>query len=231
VYFPRGPGDESRHTTSVLFDLPKKISMATYLLIRHALCDPVGRSIAGRTPGITLNPVGRRQAEALASRLAELPIAAVYSSPLERAVETARPIAERKELPVQQLEGLNEIDFGEWTGRTLAELSPVPEWQSFNRYRSVSRIPGGETMLEVLTRTLKEFDRLQELHPDGALVALVSHADVLRSAIAHFLGMPLDLLLRLELGPASVSIVELQGHGPRLLLLNSLAGPIDFPHR
>jgi probable phosphomutase (TIGR03848 family) len=206
--------------------------MTTYLLIRHALCDSVGRTIAGRAPGVSLNADGRHQAEALASRLADLPIVAVYSSPLERAVETARPIAERKGLPVQPLEGLNEIDFGEWTGRTLAELNPVPEWQGFNSYRSGSRIPAGETMLEVLTRTLEEFERLQRIHSPGSLVAVVSHADVLRAAIAHFLGMPLDWLLRLELGPASVSIVELQSYGPRLLLLNSLVGwPIDLPHR
>jgi broad specificity phosphatase PhoE len=178
---------------------------------------------------VSLNPAGREQAETLASRLAGLPIAAVYSSPLERALQTAQPIAERRGLSVQQLEGLNEIDFGEWTGKTLAELKPVSQWQSFNSYRSGTRIPGGETMLEVLSRTLKEFERLQGLHPDGSLVAIVSHADVLRGVIAHFLGMPLDLLLRLELGPASVSMVELRSYGPRLLLLNSLAGPIELP--
>jgi probable phosphomutase (TIGR03848 family) len=216
----------------VLFDLLARYRMTTYLLIRHALCDPIGQAIAGRSPGVSLNPAGRQQAEALASRLAELPIVAVYSSPLERAVETARPIAERKGVPVEPLQGFNEIDFGEWTGRTLVELDPLPEWQSFNSYRSGSRIPGGETMLEVLTRTLREFERLQLLHPEGSLVVIVSHADVLRLAIAHFLGMPLDLLLRLELGPASVSIVELQSYGPRLLLLNSaVAGPSHLSHR
>ena len=120
--------------------------MTTYLLIRHALCDPVGQTITGRTPGVSLNPAGRQQAETLASRLAGLPIVAVYSSPLERALQTAQPIAERRGLSVQQLEGLNEIDFGEWTGKTLAELKPVSEWQSFNSYRSGSRIPGRATI-------------------------------------------------------------------------------------
>src|SRR3982751_391471 len=130
--------------------------MTTFLLIRHALCDPVGRSIAGRAAGVSLNRRGLQQAEALAARLAELPIAAVYSSPLERALQTAGPIAKLKGLPLEQREGWNEIDFGEWTGKQLGELQAVPEWQNFNTYRSGTRIPGGETMQEVLARALDE---------------------------------------------------------------------------
>jgi probable phosphomutase (TIGR03848 family) len=203
--------------------------MTTYLLIRHALCDPVGHVIAGRTPGVSLNAAGRRQAEALGSRLAELPIEAIYSSPLERAIQTAEPIARQKGLAVTQLPGLNEIDFGNWTGRALADLEAVIEWQRFNTYRSGSRIPGGETILEVLSRTLQEMEQLQRIHGPRSLVAVVSHADVLRAMIAYLMGMPLDHMLRLELAPASVSIVELQSYGPRLLLLNSLDGwPMDL---
>jgi probable phosphoglycerate mutase len=206
--------------------------MATYLLIRHALCDPVGRAIAGRTPGISLNVEGEEQARALAARLSSLKVDAVYSSPLERAVETARPVAERQGLSVQCLEGLNEIDFGEWTGKTLAELEPVAAWRNFNSYRSGSRIPNGESMPEVIARATRELEGLQRSHGSGALVAVVSHADVLRGMIAHLLGMPLDLLLRLELNPASVSIVELQDYGPRLLLLNRTEGwPAGLPRR
>jgi broad specificity phosphatase PhoE len=198
--------------------------MTFILLIRHAMCDPVGRSIAGRMPGVGLNAVGRQQVESLVSELAELPIEAVYSSPLERAMQTALPIAEQKGLPVEESAGLNEIDFGKWTGLTLGELEPSAEWQKFNTHRSATRIPGGEMIQEVLTRTLGELHRIEQRHPGRSLVAVVSHADVLRAAISHFLGMPLDLMLRLELDPASVSIVELQPYGPRLILLNGGRG-------
>jgi broad specificity phosphatase PhoE len=198
--------------------------MTTVLLIRHAACDPVGRSIAGRTAGINLNALGRQQVETLVSQVAELPVEAVYCSPLERAMQTALPLARQKGLPVEELAGLNEIDFGEWTGRTLAELEPSAEWQRFNTYRSGTRIPGGETIQEVLTRTLVELHRIEQRHPGRSLVVVVSHADVLRAAISHLLGMPLDFMLRLELDPASVSIAELHPYGPRLLLLNGGRG-------
>jgi probable phosphomutase (TIGR03848 family) len=197
--------------------------MTTFLLIRHALCDPVGRSIAGRAAGVSLNRRGLQQAEALAARLAELPISAVYSSPLERAVQTAGPIAKLKALRVEQREGWNEIDFGEWTGKQLGELQAVPEWQNFHTYRSGTRIPGGETMQEVLARALDEVAEVVR-HHSSSLVAVVSHGDVLRSLICHFLGVSLDLMLRLEIEPASVSIVELQPYGPRVLLVNGLQG-------
>jgi probable phosphomutase (TIGR03848 family) len=204
--------------------------MTTLLLIRHALCDPVGRSIAGRAPGVSLNERGLQQAETLAERLAELPISAMYSSPLERAVQTARPIAERRGLRVEQREGLNEIDFGDWTGKQLGELQLISQWQNFNTYRSGTRIPGGETMQDVLSRTLNELQDIVKLH-SGSMVAVVSHGDVLRSIICHFLGISLDLMLRLEIEPASVSIVDLQPYGPRVLLVNGTEGWPGDLHR
>jgi probable phosphomutase (TIGR03848 family) len=199
--------------------------MTTFLLIRHALCDPIGRSISGRQPGIHLNHEGKRQAEQLAERLEELPLTALCSSPLERAQETAQAVAARQGLKVQTLEGLQEIDFGSWTGKTLAELDPLPDWRAFNSFRSGSRIPGGENMAEVLSRVLRELDRLRQRHPaPGALVGVVSHGDVLRVLLAHALGVSLDLMQRLELSPASVSIVAVEDYGPRVLLVNSTGG-------
>jgi probable phosphoglycerate mutase len=198
--------------------------MTTLLLIRHALCDPVGHSIAGRTPGVHLNAAGRIEADALAARLSNLEISAIYSSPLERALETAAPIAARSGLQVVPAPGLLEIDFGDWTGKPLAELDQRPEWRCFNSSRSTTRIPGGEEMAEVLARTLTEVARIRTAHPGpAALVALVSHGDVLRTLLTHFLGIPLDFVHRLEVSPASVSVVALED-GPRLLLLNSTAG-------
>jgi probable phosphomutase (TIGR03848 family) len=199
--------------------------MTTFLLIRHALCDPVGRQIAGRMPGVHLNEVGREQARALADRLKGLSLDALYSSPLERALETAAPIAASHGIPVQPAPGLNEVDFGEWTGRTLLELDPLPAWQRFNRFRSGSRIPGGENMAEVLSRSLAEVERLTRLHSrSDAQVAVVSHGDVLRMLVVHALGMTADLLHRLELNPASVSLLQIEDYGPRVLLLNSTEG-------
>jgi probable phosphomutase (TIGR03848 family) len=199
--------------------------MTTFLLIRHALCDPVGKSIAGRQPGIHLNAEGRRQAEALALWLGNLSLQAIYSSPLERALETANPIAVRRGLEVVMAPGVNEIDFGEWTGKALAELDGRPDWRAFNSFRSGTRIPGGEAMPEVLARALGELDRLRRAHPSPeTLVAVVSHGDVLRGIVAHFLGISLDFFQRIELSPASVSILELEGYGARVLLLNATEG-------
>jgi probable phosphoglycerate mutase len=198
--------------------------MTTFLLIRHAYCDPVGQAIAGREAGVHLNARGRDEARRLGDRLSGLAISGVYSSPLERALETAAPVAERQGLAVEAAQGLIEIDFGEWTGRTLADLDQLPAWKAFNSFRSGARIPGGESAPEVLARALGELDRIRRVHSEsGALVAIVSHGDVLRAVIAHFLGTPTDLFHRIELSPASVSVLALESSGPRLLLVNSTA--------
>jgi probable phosphoglycerate mutase len=196
--------------------------MTTFLLIRHALCDPVGKLIAGRTPGIHLNDRGRRQAAALAIRLERLPVAEVRSSPLERAVETAQALAGVFGLPVVRDERLNEVDFGDWTGRTLTELDRIPEWRDFNERRSSTRIPGGEAIREVVSRSTAALDQVRRT-PElaGRLVAVVSHGDVLRSLVAHCIGMDLDAIHRIEIAPASVSILLSEGDNWRLLLLNS----------
>lgn len=199
--------------------------MSTFLLIRHALCDPVGKAIAGRGPGVHLNPSGRVQAGALATRLAGLPISAIYSSPLERAQETAEPIARRLGLEVESDPRLNEVDFGDWTGRTLAELDETPGWLAFNTHRSTTRIPGGESMSEVLARALEGLNQIRQCHPaSSTLIAVVSHGDVLRSVLAHFAGIPMDHMQRIEISPASVSVLCLLKAAPRLLLLNSTEG-------
>lgn len=144
---------------------------------------------------------------------------AVYSSPLERALETAEPIAHNAGVPVQASSAFGEIQFGEWTGRTLEELAPLPDWQRFNTYRSTTRIPGGELMLEVQARVLSELQGLQTKHPDQT-IAVVSHGDAIRAAIAHYAGIHLDLMSRFEIGTASVSVVEVNEYGPRITLLN-----------
>jgi probable phosphomutase (TIGR03848 family) len=199
--------------------------MTTFLLIRHGSCDPVGKSIAGRAPGIHLNDTGRAQATALAERLAAVPVAAVYSSPLERAQETAAPLAARQGKSVTIVPELVELDFGEWTGRTLAELHEAAGWREFNAFRSGTRIPGGELMSEVQSRAVGALERLARSHPD-ATVAAVSHGDVIRAILTYFLGMPLDLLQRIEIDPTSVSVLRLDRFGPAVLRMN---GTGDWP--
>ena len=194
--------------------------MTTFYLIRHAAHDWLVKGIAGRLPGVSLNAAGRAQAERLAERLGDVPFAAIYASPLERAQETAAPLAARAGLPLQTLDDLHEMNFGDWTGKTFAELDAEPLWQPFNTFRSGTRIPGGgEMMAEAQLRMVMAMEGLRERHPNHA-VALVGHGDPIRAAVAYFLGIPLDLYARIEIEPASVSVVALADWGPRVLRVN-----------
>ncbi|MEW6250325.1 MAG: histidine phosphatase family protein [Planctomycetota bacterium] len=196
--------------------------MVTFLLIRHAHTDAVGRRIAGRMPNVGLSPAGRAQLDALAARIGEQPVQRLLSSPLERARETAAAVARVLRIEVEFAEELNELDFGAWTGRTFAELAPDPLWQQYNAFRSGTRMPGGEVMLEVQARVVGLIQRLRET-ADGQAIALVTHGDVIRAALAYYLGIPLDLILRFEVDPASVSAVRLDDDGPHVLCINRTA--------
>jgi broad specificity phosphatase PhoE len=148
-----------------------------------------------------------------------LPIRAVYTSPLERAIETAEVIAAPHELVPEIRAGISEFRFGEWEGMSLEDLGKDPEWHRFNQSRSSVRAPGGELIAETQTRMLSEMEHLRVRH-DGETVAIVSHCDPLRSLIAHYLGTSLDLLLRFEISPASVTVVQGDGPGTRVLCMN-----------
>lgn len=193
--------------------------MTKLLLIRHALTDSVGQRLSGRTPSVPLNAEGQAQAQKLAERLAPVPLAAIYSSPLERALQTAAPLAQRHQLEPIVSEDFLEIDFGHWTNRTFQGLAGEPEFQRFNSFRSHTRIPGGELMLEAQARTVAGLGRLCAQHP-GATVAVVSHADLLKAAVAYYAGIPLDLFQRLEISPASVSGLEIFEETAQILFLN-----------
>ena len=193
--------------------------MTTFALIRHASHALLGHTIVGRMPGVELSASGIREAEALARRIEGSPIRALYSSPLERARATAAALATRLRLEMQIADELNEIDYGAWTNRTLADLHDREAWRRFNLFRSGSRIPDGETMLEVQGRMLRLLERLCSAHPEET-VALVSHGDVIKAALAHCLGVPLDLFQRIEITPASLSIVRMERYGPEVLLIN-----------
>lgn len=193
--------------------------MTTIALVRHATCDPVGHRLVGRIPGISLNAEGRAQAGHLAERFAGHEIAAVYTSPVDRARETANAISARVNVEPLELSGLNEIDFGRWTGRSFEELQPLPEWQRFNQQRSTVRIPGGELMLEAQVRGVATMEDLRSRHPDETVIA-VSHADMIKAILAHYAGTSIDYLPRIEIAPASVSILSLEHWGDRIVRLN-----------
>lgn len=195
--------------------------MTHFYLIRHAERDTPPDFLPGRAPGIHLTERGRRQAERIAARFESTRVDRVFSSPLERAMETAAPLAGRQHLPVGIAEGFTEMDFGRWTGKRVPELAADETWVRFNQFRSGTRIPGGETALEVQHRFVAELLRLRALHP-GQSIACVSHADPIRLGLVYFLGMPLDHFDRLEIAPASVTELGLAEWGVRLLGLNEV---------
>jgi probable phosphomutase (TIGR03848 family) len=193
--------------------------MTTFLLIRHATNPWVGRALAGHNPGVHLNDEGRAQAQMLTHRLRDIHLDALYSSPLERAIETAEPVAAARSLPVHHRPRLIEISLGEWTGCDFAALEDNPHWKRFNSFRSSTRIPGGELMTEVQTRIVDEMEELRQVHPGGT-VALFSHADVIKCAVTFYAGAPLDMMNRFEISPASVSIIKLADWGAQVHTVN-----------
>lgn len=193
--------------------------MSTFYLVRHGENDLVGGAIAGRSPGVHLNAAGRQQAERLAEHLARRPLRHIFSSPLERARETAEPLARRLNLPVQTSEALIEIDFGDWTRKRIAELDQTEEWRRWNTLRSVGRVPHGESMLEVQARFVGKLESLRRQFPADS-IGIFSHGDPLRAAIVYYLGLPLDLLLRLEVSTASVTIFDVDDWSARFQCVN-----------
>ena len=183
--------------------------MAIFYLIRHGLNDLLGEKLAGRTPGVHLNQAGCEQAERLALALGDKPFKAVYASPLERTMETAQPIATAHHLEVQISNELIEIDFGDWAGQTFETLKGQPLWEQVQEHPSSVRFPNGESFTEAQARTVEEITRISEIYGQEDRLVCVSHSDVIRLIVAHFLGMPLDAFQRLRVTPASVSVLHL----------------------
>lgn len=196
--------------------------MTRFLLIRHATTEAIGVRLAGRMAGVRLDEQGRKQAQALAERLAPVPIDAVYSSPLERTVETADAIARLRGLEVFTREDLLELDFGEWTNSTFESLRDDPLFNRFNQLRSCTPAPGGEHMLQAQARVVLTLEQLRSRHPRQS-VAVVSHGDVIRAAVAYYAGIPLDLFQRIEITPASVSALDIDEHAVRIRVVNDVA--------
>jgi probable phosphoglycerate mutase len=191
----------------------------TVLLVRHGHTDWIGTGIAGRQPGVHLTALGAEQAARLPARLAALPIHAIYSSPLERTRETAAPLAAERGLDVRVCDEAIELGFGDWTSEAFATLERDVRWQRFNSLRSFTRAPGGELMPEVQTRMVRAIEGIRAAHR-GETVAVFSHGDVIRAAMAYFLGVPLDLFQRIEIRPVSVSRLRLTDDGVLVLGVN-----------
>ena len=196
--------------------------MTLLYFVRHGVTDHTGHRLSGWMEDVHLSEKGREHADAVAVMLAGIRCKAVYSSPIDRTVETARPIAARHDLGVKVRRNLGEVDYGTWTNRSFRSLARTKLWTTVQRYPSGARFPHGETLREVQTRAVTEVDKLVAQHPKQA-ICCVSHADVIRLVVAHFMGIHIDLFQRIVIGPASVSVVGLDEDGPRILSLNTSA--------
>ena len=192
----------------------------TVMLIRHGENDwTETHKLAGRTSGVHLNNFGRLQAAALGNRLAEVDFGAIYASPLERTVETARAIAQHHKLELETCPGLLEVDYGDWTGEKIAKLAKTPSWPVIQFYPSGAGFPQGETMYGMQARFVQEINRLATKHP-GQTIVVVGHADLIKSAVAHYLGVHLDLFQRIVISTASITTIMLGRLGPRVIQVN-----------
>lgn len=200
------------------------------LMVRHGRTPTTGSVLPGRAGGLHLAEEGHAQAEAVAQRIKALHdsrtaakdgvgVTAVYASPLERTQETAAPIAKALGLRTRTRLGLVECDFGQWTGKELADLYKLPEWKTVQGHPSGFRFPKGESFGEMQCRMVDSLNDLVAAHP-GEIVVAVSHADTIKAAVASALGTPLDLFQRIVIGQCSVSAVLYSAHGPTVLAVN-----------
>jgi broad specificity phosphatase PhoE len=191
----------------------------TFHFVRHGEHDRVDRTLCGRMPGVVLNARGKEQARAAGRHLAALRPLRILTSPLERARGTADIIGEETGCPVENAEALQEIDCGEWTGKAFDELHKDSRWKDWNDARAVTRLPGGEMMIEVQARIARYIESLRRLYESARLI-LVSHSDVIKAAILFHIGLSLDLFSRIEIAPGSISTLVIGDWGARLVSLN-----------
>jgi probable phosphoglycerate mutase len=203
--------------------------MTLLYLIRHGETDFIGKRLAGWLPGVHLNPRGRAQAEALAQLLSGVRFAALYASPLERTMETAEPLGRMLGLAVEPRPSLGEVRTGRWQGQSLRSLRRRKLWSVVQNAPSLARFPEGESFVETQARVVGELEELRAMHLKKT-IACVSHADVIKLAIAHYLGLPLDMFHRLSVAPASISILSVVDGRARLVRLNDTRATEQAPH-
>ena len=202
--------------------------MTLFYLVRHGVTSHTGHKLSGWMPDIHLTEKGLAQAEAVAERLASVPLKAVYSSPIDRTMETARPIAARHGLSVRSRRYIGEVEFGRWEDRSFKTLRRTKLWGSVQKFPSGARCPDGETLREVQVRAVDEMERISAEHPRHA-VCCVSHADVIKLVLAHYMGLHIDLFQRLDVGPASVSVITVSGDGSMVHAMN-IPSPVGQDH-
>lgn len=212
--------DKDKSTTTENEKAAKAEKPTTVLLIRHGENDwTETNKLAGRTPGVHLNEYGRQQAAALGQRLAKVALQALYTSPLERTVETAQEIAKHHDLEINLHPGIIEVDYGEWRGEEIKALTKLDAWPVIQYYPSGADFPGGETMYHMQTRFVQEINSLVDRHPEQT-IAVVSHADLIKAGVAHYLGVHLDLFQRIVISTASITTIGFYRMGPRIVAVN-----------
>ncbi|MBT6445628.1 MAG: MSMEG_4193 family putative phosphomutase [Acidimicrobiaceae bacterium] len=196
-------------------------AMTTILLVRHGQTPTTGKVLPGRAKGLHLGDVGLAQALKAGERIGALKkVSAVYASPMERTQETAAPIAKATGCRIRTRDGLNECDFGSWTGKNLADLRKLPEWRTVQSYPSGFRFPRGESFPEMQARITGALTDIVAAHP-GETVVAVSHADTIKAAIASAMGTHLDQFQRIVVSPCSVTAIMYGQTGPIVLAVNS----------
>lgn len=198
--------------------------MTSILLIRHGLNDFVGKRLAGHLPGVHLNEKGREQAGVIAGALKNAPVKAIYSSPLERAVETAQPLAAALNLPINTLPGLSEINYGAWQGKSTRQVHHLKAWKTVMEKASEMRFPQGESFIEAQERLVNAIEEIKHARDKNDLVACFSHCNSIRLVLAHYLDIPLDEFHRLSIDTASISLLHLGEGRPSLQFMNFLIG-------
>ena len=201
--------------------------MATLLLVRHGLTAMTGPVLAGWTPGVHLDEKGRAQAEALAARLAPVPVSAIVSSPLERCQETAEALATGRDVAVQTDDRLGECRYGDWTGQELKKLAKDPLWKVVQAHPSAAEFPGGEALRETQARAVAAVRAHDAAVGDDATWIAVSHGDVIKAIIADALGLHLDLFQRIVVDPCSITVIRYTELRPFVVRLNDVGGAVD----
>lgn len=202
------------------------VKPTTILMVRHGQTPTTGKLLPGRAPGLHLADLGVQQAERAGERIAELTkVDAIYTSPMERARETAAPIGKAVGIRPKVVRGLIECDFGDWTGSELTKLMKLPEWRTVQKAPSTFRFPNGESFTEMQVRMVTTLDKLRAQHPGGVIVC-VSHADTIKAAMAHALGTHLDLFQRIVISTCSISGIAWSTDGPVALTVNSTGGSL-----
>ena len=200
--------------------------MTTVLLVRHGLTAMTGPVLAGWTPGLHLTDAGAAQAKSLAARIADIPLKAVVSSPLERCQETAAPIAAERDLEVATDERIGECRYGDWTGQELKKLVKDPLWKVVQAHPSAATFPGGESLRETQARAVEAVRDWNARLGEDATWLLVSHGDVLKAVLADAMGLHLDLFQRIVVDPASLSVVRYTALRPFVLRVNDTGGAV-----